>query len=311
MTDSQDSVIYLSLLNEVFKKVSHLDNLYKVMEPVRVSLQSNQDLHTFSLVKFLTKNNELSFFFQWFADTSKVVHDYDKIHEINKEYLLANINKDLKGVPDLYALLSKDIVSRVSSNQLSFFNYISREKIDFFTRTYNSTNRYLNNDYLFKIQNALAFPDTFVYNNNQALALKLDSLAYSQSFLEVGWPLLTSFAYKFALPGSAISTQGVKWLILEEICKNLSLLHTIKNNRVLSPYLYQLSLNETELYKFYQINKNTQLADSLVSPEVQKQIAQIRDKVYQNTKQKIENLIFPSEDLALLKSLLEWSYESE
>lgn len=307
MKRSSDAVIYLSLLSDTFKKDTNNNSFNQAIEPVRLHIQNKTDLHTFSLVKFLTDYNELAFFFQWFMETNLLIYNNDLITKINQEYFSKKVDKNLRGLTNLKTLLSRDLNSTIIPTQISFFSFISRENIDFFTRKYPATNRFLNSQYLTKIQDALSFNDTLLYQNTPNLTQKLHSLGYGGGFLQIGFPLLVSLSYKYSLPEVPFSANDVKWLVLEEVVKNISILQALKDNKKIAPFLYQSLLNETELYKFYQMNLTDQMAESLTCQAVQDQILEIKEKLYQNTTQKIGKTCLPEEDVQILSSMLEWA----
>ena len=136
----------------------------------------------------------------------------------------------------------------------------------------------------------------------------LDSQSYGDSFVKIAFPCLVGFCFSFNQQDSSINSDGIKWIILEEILKNISLLHQLGQDNKFEEFVHSMSLSEKEEFEWLQMDEKNRFQKILATPTTKDITKSHRDKIFKSTVSILDNINFPAQHKTMLKELLDWSY---
>jgi hypothetical protein len=146
------------------------------------------------------------------------------------------------------------------------------------------------------------------YSESMTIPEYLDAQSYGNSFVQIAFPCLVGFCFAFNQDKSNINPDGVKWIILEEILKNISLLHQLGQDKKFEEFVYSSSLSDKEEFQWLQLDERSKFGKIIESPHTKEIVRSHKDKIFRSTQATLESITFPESSKKMLKELLEWGY---
>ena len=69
-----------------------------------------------------------------------------------------------------------------------------------------------------------------IYKENLTVSEFIEAQSQRSSFVQIGLPCILGLSYTFNQPDNPINPDGVKWVLLENLLKNIATLHFSRDN---------------------------------------------------------------------------------
>lgn len=299
---------FLSETNLILTQVDRGNKLNDIVSPIKNYFQKEKDVLTFSLARYAGGNTHLAFFSEWYYQTVKLTLNRDLLTQENKEYLKKKIAIHLRGVPNIFSLVDNHIEEVYIPWQISFMQLKSNEVMTDIVKSNPFLSKYLNEDYLNQVIASELTSIKPIYTEKMNLSEFLEAQSSRTSFLQISFPCLVGFCYNFNQKDSLITPKGVKWVMLEELLKNIAALHQTSQDQDLSLFLYQQNMDEKEQFGWYQFDRTKQIHIVMQTPEIKAKVKEVREKLYKRSLSQLESLVFPEKYREMLRDLIDWSY---
>lgn len=298
---------FLAETNLLLAQIDYGNKLYDLISPVRNLLLKEKELLSFSMARYCGANARIGFFCEWYHQTLRLTNDTRDLVAENKSYFYKKIPLKLRGVPNIYQLVDYDIAIFVPQ-QLSLLQNKSKAILDALVTKHPYLSKYMNDNFLSQVMAAQYVSRKKKYSESMSITEYLDSQSYGDSFVKIAFPCLVGFCYSFNQKDSAINGDGIKWIILEEILKNISLLHQLSQDSRFEEFVYSVSLSEKEEFEWLQLDEKNRFQRILASPKTKDTVKSYKDKIFKSTSSTLDNINFPTQHKAMLKELLDWGY---
>jgi len=279
-----------------------------VLVPIRNLLNREQDLISFSLARYSGANSQLSFFAEWFYQLYKLSLDSRSLLEENQLYFRKIVPLKIKGVPNLYDMVDKDIIEKFLSRQITFMQSKMYELTWDYVRKYPYLSKYLSPSHLNKLTSGDVTTHKYLYRESVPLSEYIKHQSYRSSAVLITFPCMLGFAFSFNQEGSFINSKGIKWILLEEILDTVAMLHQTAGTHDLRLFLYYSALSDKEQFNYLQLSDDKKILLALSSQEAKDSYKDIRNRAWEQAKQSLQNLTFPDKYKQMLADLLTWAY---
>lgn len=284
------------------------NRLEDILIPISNILNKEQELLSFSLARYCGANSRVAFFCEWYFQTTRITQDITLLHQENYLYLASKASSSIRASQLFKELIEFEISNHFIPHQLAFIHQKSQELVGDLLLKFTFLHKYLNSSYL----NRFVVNELSNYRFLQSDVLDIDTISSIQtmrsSFVQICLPCLVGFVYDFNREDSVINPKGVKWEALEDIFKSIASLHQTAVDVDFRKLMFESKLNSINRIEWLDLSETEKAEKSLQNIENMSDIKSIRDKVYQNTLPKLEQLIFPEKYKNMIKDLIDWAY---
>jgi hypothetical protein len=296
---------YLAEINLMLAQMDFGNKLYDLISPIRNFLMKEKDLLSFSLSRYCGANSRIAFFCEWYYQTLRLTNNTQRLFDENVEYFSKKIPIKFRGVPNIYTLVEMDGKVFVPQ-QLSLLQTKSKMILDSLVDKYPYLGKYLNDQFLSQVLASTYTTNKRKYCEKLSLSEYLEAQSTGNSFVQVGFPCLVGFCYQFNQDKS-LKPENIKWVLLEEILKNISLLHQINQNQNFDEFIHALELTEKEEFEWLQLSPKTKYQRILASPITREKIKSQKQKIFDSTTNSLLALNLPKAIKEMLGELLVWA----
>ncbi len=302
-------VEFLSESNLILTQDDYGNGLNNILTPIRNYLQNkDQEVLSFALSRYSGANARLAFYSEWFFQTTRLTFDTQPLIEESKDFLLKKVPLSLKGVPNLYKIVEHDVFEFYLPRQLSFMQAKQRETEYDLVRKNPFLSKYLNSRFLSKVTASDVLSRQNVYSSKVSLGQFIEAQGTRSSFVQIGLPCLLGFLYNFNQSESPINPKGVKWVMIESLLKDISMLHQTGSSQDLSLFIHQDALDDKGRFKWFQLSRQDKVRAVSTNQSIREKYNEIREKVYRRAKNDLEHLVFPEKYRTMFKDLIDWAY---
>jgi len=105
-----------------------------------------------------------------------------------------------------------------------------------------------------------------------------------------------------------VRVKGVKWVMIESLLKDISMLHQTGSSQDLSLFIHQDALDDKGRFKWFQLSRQDKVRAVSTNQSIREKYNEIREKVYRRAKNDLEHLVFPEKYRTMFKDLIDWAY---
>jgi hypothetical protein len=306
LDESQFLTEFLSETNLVLAQIDYENKLYDLICPIRNYFMKQKGLLSFSVARYCGASTSVAFFCEWYFQTLKLTGDSRGLFDENRQYFGKKVPLKFRGIPNIFELVEKDIAVFVPQ-QLALLQSKSKSILDNMVKEFAFLERYLNDKFLSQVFASTYGAKKRKYTDTLSLSQYLDSQGSGSSFVQIGLPCLLGFCYNF---NQKKATENVKWVLLEELLKNICTLHQINQNKQFDEFIYSLSLTEKEEFVWMQKNENDKQNLIANSKYTKDTVLANKSKLYNAASNTLKTIDLPDQNKDMLKELLEWSMQS-
>jgi hypothetical protein len=298
---------FLTELNAVLTEENYADKYQDIVSPIRNFFIEKNDLTAFSLARYYGGNTRIAFFAEWYSQILDITQDSKDLFKVNQEYLRKKIPLSYRGIPNLYEIIDNHIREIFLPRQIALIHSKTTELILELESKYPYLKKYLSKEALAKNSLGEIINISKLYQIKVSLSQFIEGQGYRSHYIKIAFPCLISMIYSFNQVNSTANAKEIRWVLLEELLKNIAVLFEIKNSKDLQKFLYQVSLSDTEEFNWLKMNPTLQLKMAMADSGAREKSKSVRDKIYQKAKDNLYALNVPDKYKSMLKDLIDWS----
>jgi hypothetical protein len=299
---------YLAESNLVLTQEDYGNKLFDFLSPIRAFLHKDQEILSFSLARYAGADSRIAFFCQWFYHTLQITRYPHALLEEDRQYFRKKVPIRLRGVPNLYDLVDKDITEVILPEQIAFMNSKTRLLIDDILVKNDFLAKYLSSSFLSQFTASELLCRKRLYAEEVSLNQYMEAQSFRLSYAAVCLPTLLGMCYSFHQPENPVNPKAIKWALLEEVLKSIAILHQTQENSDLAEFAYFSRLSEREQFNWLQITESERKQVASTNPEVVGIVNQMRERFFQKALHEFEVLILPDKDRQIIRDLIDWAY---
>jgi hypothetical protein len=299
---------FLSEANQLITQDDYGKGLYDLLTPIRNLLLNRKDLLTFSIAKYAGADNRLAFFCEWFYLTNLLTVETDLLKKEDAEYLKRKIPLRLRGVKTLNQIVERDVERVFLPRQVAVLHLKTQEYIQSLVSRDSVLEKYLNKSYLNSFVSSEVASIKRIYQESQTMSDYLSVQGERSSFVLLGLPCLLGLTYYLNQPSTKNLGKSVKWVLLEELLKDIACLHQTASGSDFQMFVYASRLSEKDEYHWLSLKPEDRLRESLASDDAKEIIKNVREKIYLKAKNNLHQSNLPEKFEAMIGDLLEWSH---
>jgi hypothetical protein len=298
---------FLAETNALLAQIDYGNKLHDMISPIKNLMLKEKELLAFSMARYCGANTKIAFFCEWYFQVLKLTGNTAGLVKENQEYFYKKVPIRLRGIPNIYQLVDQDIQVFVPQ-QLALVQTKSKSLLDSLVSKYPYLSKYLSDGFLSQVISSQYSSRKNKYVDRMSISEYLESQMTSDSFVKIALPCLLGFHYSFNQPNSRINSDQVKWIMIEEVLKNISLLNQINQNKDFEEFLHWSTLNEKEEFEWLQLDQKNRFQKMLSTPTTRELAKGHKEKIYKSTINNINSIVFPEQHKKMLLELLDWSY---
>jgi hypothetical protein len=298
---------FLAETNTLLGQIDYGNKLHDIISPIKNLMLKEKELLAFSMARYCGANTKIAFFCEWYFQVLKLTGDTTPLAKENQEYFYKKVPIRLRGVPNIYQLVDGDVQVFVPQ-QLALIQTKSKSILDNLVVNFPYLSKYLNETFLSQIIASQYSSRKNKYVERMSVSEYLESQMTSDSFVKIALPCLVGFQYSFNQPNSPISENEIKWIMIEEVLKNISLLNQINQNKDFEEFVHWSILTEKEEFEWLQLDQKNRFQRMLSTPVTRDTAKTHKEKIYKSTVNNIHAMTFPEHHKKMLLELLDWSY---
>jgi hypothetical protein len=298
-------VEFLSEVNLILAQFDSGNKLYDVLQPVKNLFLKEKSLLSYSICRYNGGSPQLSFFCEWFYQICKITDNTTMLKSENQAYFLKKIPAELGSVSNINFLVQDNIETFLIS-QISILHSKTRELNDLAIRKNPATLKFLDYNYVNKFFANQYHTRKSLYAPT-SVADFLEAKSGTLGFVQIALPFLIGCSYNFNQPDSIVNPESIKWVLLEELLKNISALYEINKNHDFEDFLMRQNMSIAELKEWYSLDAKNQLQKIMSSSEVREQYNMNRNKIIESINANIDNLKLPEKSKEILIDLFDWA----
>jgi hypothetical protein len=298
---------FLAETNALLAQIDYSNKLHDMISPIKNLMLKEKELLAFSMARYCGANAKIAFFCEWYFQILKLTNNTLPLIKENQEYFYKKVPIRLRGVPNIYQLVDQDVLVFVPQ-QLALIQNKSKALLDNLVVDYPYLCKYLNDTFLSQIIASQYSSRKNKYVDRMSVSEYLDSQMTSDSFVKIALPCLLGFHYSFNQSNSFVNPNEVKWIMVEEALKNISLLNQINQNKDFEEFVYWSTLTEKEEFEWLQLDQKNRFQRMLSMPANRELVKTHKEKIYKSTVNNIHAMAFPDHHKKMLLELLDWSY---
>lgn len=302
---------FLAETNLVITQEDFGNKLNELLSPIKNLINKQTDFLSFSLARYSGASSRLAFFSEWHYLTLKIRKDPTDLVFHNQQYWQKKVDAKFRQLENVLELVDADIMNCFLPQQIAFLESKNRELIDDQLVKYPNLGKYLNNQFLGQVTVAEFTKNKLLYGEKMTINKYLELQAGGLSFAMLGLPCLLGFLYNFNQEDSIVNPKAVKWVILEDLLRQISALHQTGLDSEFVKFVFSSKLNDEDLVLWHQLTDREKTNRAKTDAEAVEVVETARAKIYQNAIIVCENLVFPEKYKTTLRDLLEWAYKGE
>ncbi len=306
MDESAFLTEFLTETNLILTQIDFNNQLYDLIAPIKNHFLKQKELLSFSMARYCGANSQLAFFCEWYYQTLYLTSNPSELVQESRAYFNKKIPIKFRGIPNISSMVEEDIAIFVPQ-QLSLLQSKSKAIMDSLVIKQPYLSKYLGDQFLNQVLASVYTSNKRKYVENLSLSEYLEAQSSGTSFVQIALPCLIGFCFKFNQPGSSVSTDNIKWVFLEEVLKNISLLHQINQNQKFEGFLYTSIMTEKEEFDWMQTNQKLKLQKIMANNEIKEMAHHQKTKIYNSALQSLNNLSLPDRNQQMLRELLDWA----
>jgi hypothetical protein len=299
---------FLSEANQLITQDDYGKGLYDLLTPIRNLLLNRKDLLTFSIAKYAGADNRLAFFCEWFYLTHKLTVETNLLKTENVEYLRKKIPLRLRGVKNLDHNIERDATQVFLPRQVAVLHLKTQEYIQGLINRDSVLDKYLNKGYLNSFVSSEITSIKRIYQESQTVNDYLSVQGERSSFVMLGLPCLLGLTYHLNQPATKAIGKSVKWVLLEEVLKDIARLHQTASNKEFQKFVYASKLSEKDEYHYLSLSEHDRARQSEGSEDAKEIVKSMREKIYQKASHGLKQTNLPDKFGSMIGDLLEWSH---
>lgn len=298
---------FLVETNALLAQIDYGNKLHDIISPIKNLMLKEKELLAFSMARYCGANTKIAFFCEWYFQVLKLTSNTLPLFKENQEYFYKKVPIRLRGVPNIYQLVDQDILVFVPQ-QLALIQTKSKAIMDSLVVSYPYLSKYLNDTFLSQIIASQYSSRKNKYVERMSISEYLESQMTSDSFVKIALPCLVGFHFNFNQSTSQVNPNEIKWIMIEELLKNISLLNQLSQNKDFEEFLHWSTLTEKEEFEWLQLDQKNRLQRMLATPATRDAAKVHKEKIYKSTTNNINSVTFPEQHKKMLLELLDWSY---
>ena len=305
INDSNFLTEFLAEVNFVLAQTDNGNKLNDLIAPIRNLLMEEKDLLCFSLSRYSGANSRVAFFCEWYYQTLKITNDTTQLFEENRKYFRKKVPVKYRGIPNIDELIDQDIALFIP-HQVAILHTKSKEILDSLVQKYPYLSRYLNDAFISQFYASQYLTRKKKYVESVSVSEYLEAQSTNTSFIQIALPCLLGFCFAFNQEESVINPSAIKWVIIEELLKNISLLHQVNQNQDFEEFIHSNNLSEREQFEWLQLDSKNKFQRILSTSETREIIKTQKNKIYGQAIASIESIQLPDKNKEMLRELLDW-----
>jgi ribosomal protein L23 len=298
---------FLAETNLLLAQIDYGNKLHDIISPIKNLMLKEKELLAFSMARYCGANTKIAFFCEWYYQILRLTNNTSALVTENQEYFYKKVPIRLRGVPNIYKLVDTDVQAFVPQ-QLALIQNKSKVILDSLVGHYPYLSKYLNDTFLSQIIASHYSSRKNKYVDRMSVSEYLESQMTSDSFVKIALPCLVGFQFSFSQNNSVINPATVKWVMVEEALKNISLLNQINQDKKFDEFVHGSTLTEKEEFEWLQLDDKNRLQKMLSNPATRESVKNYKEKIYKSTINNINAMVFPDQHKKMLLELLDWSY---
>jgi hypothetical protein len=298
---------FLAETNTLLAQIDYGNKLHDMISPIKNLMLNEKELLAFSMARYCGANTKIAFFCEWYFQVLKLTNNTLPLVKENQEYFYKKVPLRLRGVPNIYQLVDLDVQAFVPQ-QLALIQTKSKAILDTLVVNYPYLSKYLNDTFLSQIIASQYSSRKNKYVERMSVSEYLESQMTSDSFVKIALPCLVGFHYSFNQSSSPVNPSEVKWIMIEEALKNISLLNQINQNKDFEEFVHWSTLGEKDEFEWLQLDQKNRFQRLLSTPATRERTKTHKEKIYKSTINNINAITFPDQHKKMLLELLDWSY---
>ncbi len=298
---------FLTETNLLLAQIDYGNKLHDIISPIKNLLLKEKELLAFSMARYCGANTKIAFFCEWHYQVVNLTSNLVPLINENKEYFYKKVPIRLRGVPNIYELVDIDIQFFVPQ-QLALMQTKSKTILDNLVLSYPYLSKYLSDTFLGQITASQYSSRKNKYVERMTISEYLESQMTSDSFVKIALPCLLGFYYSLSQPSSIIKPDGIKWTMIEEALKNISLLNQVNQNKDFEEFIHWSTLSEKEEFEWLQMDQKNRFQKMQSAPATKELAKTHKEKIYKSTINSINAMSFLDQHKKMLLELLDWSY---
>jgi hypothetical protein len=297
---------FLAETNLMLAQIDFNNKLYDLIFPIKSHFLKQKELLSFSMARYCGANAPVAFLCEWYYQTLLLTSNPLPLIEENRNYFTKKVPIKFRGIIGMPAMIEADIDIFVPQ-QLALLQNKSKTIIDSLVIKFPYLSKYLSDQFLNQVLASIYSVNKRKYVENLSLSEYLDSQSSSTSFVQIALPCLLGFCFNFNQEGNPINANNIKWVFLEEVLKNISLLHQLNKSRKFEEFLYASMLDEKGEFEWLQMDEKKRLQKILASNDVKELARSHKNKIYSSALQSLQSLSLPDNNSQMLRELLDWA----
>jgi hypothetical protein len=310
MSDTDTNFLgqYLAMVNQALNQEENSHHFNDVLSPVKNLFLNQKELMSFSLCRHFGGSSELAFFSEWFYQIHLLNQDYSALILENQNYFRKKIPSNLKEVEGVVEAVDVQIKDVFLPMQLRILQQKTQDMIENILKSEPNLEKYLNKTFLSSFDVSKIISSNVLYQPNLTVSQYFDAQGVGLSFAHIGFPALLGMLFYFHKQGSKLNPKTTKWLLIEEMLKNISALHQTSSNKEFEKFVYYSRLEQDDKSAWWQLNYGQQLQKSSSSTDCKQVITNLRDKIYSNCLNNLDYVVIPDRYKELINDLVQWVY---
>jgi ribosomal protein L23 len=306
-SDSNFLTEFLAETNLLLAQIDYGNKLHDIISPIKNLMLKEKELLAFSMARYCGANTRIAFFCEWYYQVLKLTTNTEPLAIENQNYFHKKVPIRLRGVPNIYQLVDKDVLVFVPQ-QLALIQNKSKAIMDGLVDTYPYLSKYLNDTFLSQIIASHYSSRKNKYVDRMSVSEYLESQMTGECFVKIAFPCLVGFCFSFSQSSSPINISNIKWVIVEEALKNISLLSQVNQNKDFESFVHWSQLSEKEEFEWLQLDEKNRFQKILAHPTTKETVKAHKEKIYKSTINTINTMTFPDQFKKMMLELLDWSY---
>jgi hypothetical protein len=298
---------FLAETNALLAQIDYGNKLHDMISPIKNLMLKEKELLAFSMARYCGGSTKIAFFCEWYFQVLKLTSNTTSLVKENQEYFYKKVPIRLRGVPNIYQLVDQDVAVFVPQ-QLALIQTKSKSILDNLVSAYPYLSKYLNDTFLSQVIASQYSSRKNKYVERMSVSEYLESQMTSDSFVKIALPCLVGFHYSFSQPNSQVGSESIKWVMVEEVLKNISLLNQINQNKDFEEFVHWSTLSEKDEFEWLQLDSKNRFQKMLSTPTTRELAKGHKEKIYKSTINNINSISFPDQHKKMLLELLDWSY---
>jgi large subunit ribosomal protein L34 len=299
---------FLGEINLIFTQEEYSSEARDFLYPLKNFFLSQQDILSFSISKYVGGDARLALLCEWYFESFVLTLQPQTLIQENQLYLEKRLPVDIRQDERAIREVENLIETYYIPMQLRFLHHKEREIVYDVVLRYPFLNKYLNNQFLYHSVSSELATHSRVLKNDITASQYLGFQAARKSFLLIGLPCILSFAYIFNEPDTIYNSKALKWSLLEDIARSISLLHETSATVDYLLFLSTKQMDAKARLEWLTLSRSEQFARAYGNPELMNEFKTMREKVHKQLNSNLNELVFPEQCFLTKREFLLLTY---